>query len=252
MMPFPSKEGASAQGAGSREVWQGPRWRSRVVMVVLLPLALVGAAFLAGFAGFLLSLEQAEREPNRADAIVVLTGGAQRIEDAVDLLAKGYAGRLLITGVNEKTSRDAIARLTPGQRDLVECCVDLGYRARNTVGNAAEIARWVRSRSFVSLIVVTSNYHLPRALAELDEALPEIRKIPYAVVASGRTQDGFWPSATRARVLVSEYVKFVAVSVRTRLAGWWAPHGRASRSSVLGPPGRDQGRTRWPPHSLET
>lgn len=209
----------------------GPRWRGRLALILLAPFALVGAAFLAGFATFLLSLEQAEREPAAStDGIVVLTGGAQRIEDAIELLAKGYGGRLLITGVNERTSRETIKRLTPGQRELVECCVDLDYRARNTVGNAAEIARWVRSRGFASLIVVTSNYHLPRTLAELDEALPDIRKVPYAVVASGRAPDGFWPIAARARLLVSEYVKFVAVSVRLRVAGWWAPNGRGSRS----------------------
>lgn len=224
-------------------------WRG-LALLLLLPLAGVGAAFLAGFATFLLSLEQAEREPAAlTDGIVVLTGGAQRIEDAVELLARGYAGRLLITGVNERTSRDAIARLTKGQRELVECCVDLGYRARNTVGNAAEIARWVRRRSFSSLIVVTSNYHLPRALAELDEALPDIRKIPYAVVASGRSQDGFWPFAARTRVLVSEYVKFVAVSVRTRVAGWWGPQRHPPGAAEAGKAAGERGRWRmhWAP-----
>ncbi|WP_375457988.1 YdcF family protein [uncultured Enterovirga sp.] len=214
-----------------------PWWRGRFVMIVLAPFALVGVAFLAGFASFLFSLEHAERAPaTSTDGIVVLTGGAQRIEDAIELLAKGYAGRLLITGVNERTSRETIKRLTPGQREFVECCVDLDYRAQNTVGNAAEIALWVRSRGFTSLIVVTSNYHLPRTLAELDEALPEIRKIPYAVVASGRGPDGFWSLAARAKLLVSEYIKYIAVSVRLRVAGWLGPHGRNSRSTGITEP----------------
>lgn len=235
MTPMSRDERTRPEGpAASHAVVQqnALRWRGRLLVIALGPLALVGAVFLAGFATFLLSLEHAEREPaSPTDGIVVLTGGAQRIEDAIELLAKGYGSRLLISGVNERTSRETIKRLTPGQRELVECCVDLDYRARNTVGNAAEIARWVRSRGFTSLIVVTSNYHLPRTLAELDEALPDIRKTPYAVVASGRASDGFWPMAARARLLVSEYVKYVAVSVRLRVAGWWAPHGRGSRST---------------------
>lgn len=180
------------------------------------------ATFLSGFAAFVLSLERFEAAPAAsADGIVALTGGSGRVEDAIDLLAKGFGGRLLITGVNERTTRETIGRMNAGQRDLVDCCVDLDYRARNTVGNAAEISRWARAKGFRSLIVVTSYYHLPRSLAELDAVLPDIRKIPYAVVPPRGDTDlvGAW---ARARVLLSEYVKFVAVSVRTRVAGWWA------------------------------
>lgn len=157
----------------------------------------------------------------KADAIVALTGGQGRIEDALELLARGYGRRLLITGVNERTSREAIKRLTPTLRGLVECCVDLDYRARNTVGNAAEIRRWVEENGFRSLIVVTSNYHLPRTLAELDDALPAIAKIPHAVIV-GRPDEDWETRFARSRVILSEYVKFIAVSVRTRVAGLMA------------------------------
>ena len=116
-----------------------------------------------------------------------MTGGAQRIGDAIDLLAKGYAKRLLISGVNENTSRDQIARLNPGQRRLFDCCVDLDYRARNTIGNAIETRRWAERNGFDALIVVTSNYHMPRTLVELDHALPNLQKIPYPVAADHRS-----------------------------------------------------------------
>lgn len=179
--------------------------------------ALALAGVLGGFGLFVASLEEVERAPSeRADGIVVLTGGSQRVEDAIDLLARGYAGRLLITGVNERTGRDEISRLTPGQRELVECCVDLDYRARNTVGNAAETRRWARERKFGSLIVVTSNYHLPRTLAELDRVLPEVRKVPYAVVPTP-TAEGWSAALVRTRRLFSEYAKFVVVWLRTRV-----------------------------------
>ena len=104
--------------------------------------ALIGAALFVGFLIFIYSLERAERPPaSRTDGIVVLTGGSQRIGDAIDLLAQGYATRLLISGVNERTSRDEIERLNPGQRRLFDCCVYLDYRARNTIGNAIETRR---------------------------------------------------------------------------------------------------------------
>jgi uncharacterized SAM-binding protein YcdF (DUF218 family) len=177
-------------------------------------LALCGA----GFVAFVASLERFEQPPqDRSDGIVVLTGGSQRIGDAIDLLAKGYARRLLITGVNEHTSRDEIARFNPGQRRLFDCCVDLDYRARNTIGNAIETRRWVRSHGFQSLIIVTSNYHMPRTLLELDHALPNVRKTPYAVVTPSVRPEAWWQSVSSARLLASEYIKFVVVWLRTRL-----------------------------------
>ena len=177
-------------------------------------LALCGA----GFVAFVASLERFEQPPqDRSDGIVVLTGGSQRIGDAIELLAKGYARRLLITGVNEHTSRDEIARFNPGQRRLFDCCVDLDYRARNTIGNAIETRRWVRSHGFQSLIIVTSNYHMPRTLLELDHALPNVRKTPYAVVTPSVRPEAWWQSVSSARLLASEYIKFVVVWLRTRL-----------------------------------
>jgi uncharacterized SAM-binding protein YcdF (DUF218 family) len=149
---------------------------------------------------------------------VALTGGSQRIGDAIDLLAQGYAKRLLISGVNENTSRGQISRLNPGQRRLFDCCVDLDYRARNTIGNAIETRRWAEAHAFDSIIVVTSNYHMPRTLVELDHALPNLQKIPYPVAAT-IDPHAWWHNPATARVLFVEYLKFLAVWVRTRLEG---------------------------------
>jgi uncharacterized SAM-binding protein YcdF (DUF218 family) len=159
-----------------------------------------------------------EKRPEaRTDGIVALTGGSQRIGDAIDLLAQGYATRLLISGVNEKTSREEIARLNPGQRRLFDCCVDLDYRARNTIGNAIETRRWAEQNGFRSLIIVTSNYHMPRTLVELDHALPKVRKVPYAVVAPWVDPDLWWRSPSTLKVLASEYVKLLVVWLRTKI-----------------------------------
>ncbi|WP_407664043.1 YdcF family protein [Microvirga alba] len=196
-----------------------PRRRSWVKVGLLSGLYGAMACLAIGFLGFLAfvySLDRFEQKPEtRADGIVALTGGAQRIGDAIDLLAKGYAKRLLISGVNERTSREEISRLNPGQRRLFDCCVDLDYRARNTIGNAIETRRWAERNRFDALIVVTSNYHMPRTLVELDHALPNLQKIPYPVAATIDPHD-WWRNTAAARVLVSEYVKFLAVWVRTR------------------------------------
>lgn len=191
-------------------------WAIRCGIVALILCAGLLAAGFLGFLGFVYSLDRFQRRPETgADGIVVLTGGAQRIDDAIDLLAEGYAERLLISGVNEKTSRERISRLNPDQRYLFDCCVDLDYRARNTIGNAIEIRRWTERNHFESLIVVTSNYHMPRALVELEHAFPNVQKIPYSVAAT-IDPHAWWHSASTARILASEYIKFLAVWVRTR------------------------------------
>ncbi|HEX8167816.1 MAG TPA: YdcF family protein [Beijerinckiaceae bacterium] len=195
----------------------------------------------AGFVAFVTTLDRSEREPKgRADGIVALTGGAQRIGDAIDLLAKGYARRLLITGVNERTSRQEIARLNPGQRRLFDCCVDLDYRARNTIGNAVETRRWMEDHRFSSLIVVTSNYHMPRTLLELDATLPAAEKVPFPVVHEGTQAEDWWRNPATARLLASEYVKYLAGWLRTRVEPARGPardHGPAP-VRVAAEPGR--------------
>ncbi|HEX2553200.1 MAG TPA: YdcF family protein [Microvirga sp.] len=200
-------------------------------------IACAGAvAVLVGFLVFVYSLDRTEIRPEaRTEGIVALTGGAERIGDAIDLLAQGYASRLLITGVNERTSRAAIARLNPGQRRLFDCCVDLDYRARNTIGNAIETRRWIESHRFRSVIVVTSNYHMPRTLVELDHAMPGVRIVPYAVVTETADPDEWWHNPATARILLSEYLKLLLVWTRTRFE---ADPERSAAANLMsgGPP----------------
>ena len=110
----------------------------------------------------------------RADGIVALTGGADRIGDAVELLATGRGRRLLITGVNRATKLEELSRFSPQYERVFSCCVDIDHSAINTIGNAVETRRWMRERGFRSLVVVTSSYHMPRAMAELAHQLPDV------------------------------------------------------------------------------
>ena len=187
--------------------------------IVVAALAAVFIAVAAGFVGFLSQLRGAEVAPaGRADGIVVLTGGSSRVSDAMELLAGGYGKRLLISGVHPTNAASDISRSLPDSQKLLNCCVDLDRSAVNTRSNAAETRRWAHERGFRSLIVVTSNYHMPRAIVELSHAMPDIRLIPFAVVGEKWRDEPWWTSGATLRLLLSEYVKYVAAEMRVRLA----------------------------------
>ncbi len=194
-----------------------PRGRLLAAIVAVLAIAFVGAG--VGFIAFLSQLRGVEIKPARnADGIVVLTGGSSRVSDAMELLAGGYGKRLLISGVHPTNAARDISRTLPDNQSLLGCCVDLDRSAVNTRSNAAETRRWARDRGFKSLIVVTSNYHMPRAIVELSHAMPDVTLIPFAVIGDKWRDEPWWTSGATLRLLLSEYVKYVAVEVRVRLA----------------------------------
>lgn len=171
--------------------------------------------FVAGFGWFLWSVPNEEVALDRkADGIVVLTGGASRTTDGMELLAAGRGKRLLISGAHRTTNQAELMRLLPEHEKIIACCVDVDRAALNTVGNATGTRQWVRERGFGSLIVVTSNYHMPRAMAELSNQLPDVELIPFPVITA---KSAGWTQAASARLLVSEYVKYIVAVLRIEL-----------------------------------
>ena len=192
--------------------------RRRRITAMTVKLTVLGVlALMLGFAGFvwLLPSEEVALERN-ADGIVVLTGGASRVTDALELLAAGRGKRLLITGVNPGTTTGDIARQTVDYGRLLNCCVDLDYSALNTLGNAVQTRRWAIEHGFTSLIVVTSSYHMPRALAELAHQLPDATLIPFPVVSDRLRIEPWWSNSETTKLVLSEYLKYLFAKVRMR------------------------------------
>jgi uncharacterized SAM-binding protein YcdF (DUF218 family) len=184
-----------------------------IKLAVLGGIALVLGFF--GFVGLLLPNQEIALGQN-ADGIVVLTGGDSRVTDALELLASGRGKRLLITGVNTGTTTTDIARHTVDYTKWLGCCVDLDYAALNTFGNAVQARRWALEHGFTSLIVVTSAYHMPRALAELAHQLPDATLIPYPVVSDRLRIEPWWSNGATTRLVLSEYLKYLFAKVRMR------------------------------------
>jgi uncharacterized SAM-binding protein YcdF (DUF218 family) len=189
------------------------RIRSLGVKIAVLCAIVLGA----GFALFILLLPDEEVALDHdADGIVVLTGGASRVSDALELLSTGRGKRLLITGVNPGTTTSDIARQVVNYDRLLSCCVDLDYSALNTLGNAVQTRLWAEQHSFRTLIVVTSAYHMPRALAEVAHQLPDATLIPYPVVSDRLRIEPWWSNSETTKLVLSEYLKYLAAKVRMR------------------------------------
>lgn len=194
------------------------RWR-RAGIYAVIALCLIVAV--AGFVDFAERIANAAPPENpHADAIVVLTGGSARIDGALKLLAEGRASRLLISGVNPQVTADDLAHLVGGEfSNSLDCCVDLGHEANDTVGNAVETRLWTKSRGFSSLIVVTSDYHMPRSMTELASAMPDIELTPFPVSNPARHLRDWWHDPSTLGLLIREYGKYLFAKLRHFPAG---------------------------------
>jgi uncharacterized SAM-binding protein YcdF (DUF218 family) len=183
--------------------WRRDGWRIAIV-----------AAALAWLGGLIWFIGQVPRQgetaidPATTDAIIVLTGGSQRVENGLELLAEGKAKKLFVSGVYRRTDVKALLRASSQQPRSLTCCIELGHTADNTHGNAVETAAWMRAEHFHSLRLVTASYHMPRSLLEFSRAMPDIRIVPNPVFP--RAPHGGWWLRPRAAVLIlGEYVKYL-------------------------------------------
>ncbi len=186
----------------------------RVFLAVIF-LALLGYGL--SFVLFVANLPVAPDVLPRADGIVALTGGDERLDTAVALLERGQGKRLLVSGAGAQTTKETVGRMSDGGPRFA-CCADIDYTAEDTHGNAEEAATWAREHHFASLVIVTARYHMPRTMKEFSAQLPDITLIAYPVEQSRIPLDGWYLHPKTAQLLHREYIKYLASLVTTRLA----------------------------------
>lgn len=190
---------------------RGLRRLAGAVALLLLLLAV-------GFAWYLsLIPQEPSSEGVRTDAIVVLTGGSDRVATGVDLLRRGLADRLFISGVPPQVRLSELLDQAGYRGDAAACCIVLGRRAEDTLGNARETADWVRRRGLRSIRIVTAHYHMPRSLLIFQHALPEVTILPHPVFPAAVKADRWWRWPGTARLLLQEYAKLLAALLWTAL-----------------------------------
>ena len=136
-------------------------------IIITLSLCLIAMGlFVSALQFFVLTLPKQTQKPPIVDGIVVATGGQARLEEGLTLLANKTAPLLLLTGVGEGITKQMIAQslvLTGDQDKILSCCVTLEFQALDTPGNAIAAKNWSQTNDIQTLLLVTSDYHMPRA-----------------------------------------------------------------------------------------
>ena len=183
----------------------------------LLLLLCLAALWGGGLVWFANAIPKEVADPDSVtDAIVVLTGGSQRLDAGVHLLETGKAKKLFITGVFPGVELPALLK-TVGAPDALSCCIILGHEADNTRGNAQETAVFMREQGFHSLRLVTSSYHMPRSLYEFSRAMPGVVIVPHPVFPETVKQGEWWAWPGTLNLIAVEYVKYLAAILRPSL-----------------------------------
>lgn len=184
-------------------------------------IALAAAVFFLWFGGFLYFTGQLPQDVGdvsaETDAIVVLTGGAGRLDVGLELLARGQAKKMLISGVDRVTTASAIQRHSPNAAEQFACCVELGHEAENTIGNAMETAMWMEQSDFRSLRLVTAAYHMPRSLLLFGQAMPDVDIVAHPVFPRHVKVSAWWRWPGTAKLLAFEFNKYLVSLLTVRL-----------------------------------
>ena len=176
--------------------------------------------WLGGFFHFVTELPRRQaQQPGINDAIVVLTGGRGRLQVGLRMLVAGSGSRLLISGVKSGISAAELRDIQAEAADMFSCCIDLGYQAHDTRGNAIETSLWARLHGYRSLHLVTASYHMPRSLLLLQEAMPDVKFYPVPVLPGSIKLDRWWSYPGTLKLLIMEYSKYLFSLIRVRLVG---------------------------------
>jgi len=156
----------------------------------------------------------AKHDIKAADAIVVLTGGSGRVAKGFELLEQQKGKKLFISGVHQGIEVRELLKLWRDSPKDLECCISLGYQSESTIENASETLTWLGQETFKSIILVTSNYHMKRALLTFNQAtFKHIKISPYPVKPEKFNIEKWWQTSEHRNLIIREYNKYVIASV---------------------------------------
>jgi len=179
--------------------------------------------WLGGFLWFLTEIprENTEIPDKEVDAIIVLTGGSNRVSEGVKLLEQNHARKMFVSGVGKGATVEEVLRENNYDQEFIKKIrsrIELGHKADDTTGNASETLEWMEAYGYGSMILVTSNYHIPRSLLELKTRMPDREIIPYPVFPGTVRIEKWWEFPGSRELILSEYNKFLVTSIKNHMA----------------------------------
>ncbi|MBL0848872.1 MAG: YdcF family protein [Candidatus Liberibacter ctenarytainae] len=170
---------------------------------------------IGGFISFIQYIHHIEVPANLSvNAIIVLTGEPNRIEKAFELLEKKTGDRVFISGAHRSVSKKVLRQKIPVEQNLAACCIDIGYEALDTAGNAKEASTWIKKHGYHTILIVTSSYHIPRILIELQRIDTTTKFIPYPVVSDIAQRNDLSLQVKMLKKILLEYLKILLLIVQ--------------------------------------
>ena len=190
------------------------------IQTALLGILMMLGLALASFQQFVLTLPNADTKLTQPiDGLVVATGGQLRIQKGVELLAGGKADRMLISGVGKGITKELLKEnlaLSSRQANFYDCCVEIEFMAADTNGNAKATFEWMRKHGLEDILLVSANYHLPRAEIIFKQYLPENSVYFQAVNPPDLKLSAWYASWRTTKLLLKEYLKYLYVKSSLR------------------------------------
>ena len=195
-----------------------PQRRFARLRWMVLTVVLIGGAWVAGLFWYGAHLPRDIADTGTVtDAIVVLTGGSERLQTGQQLLERGVAKKLFISGVYRGVEVHQLLEATKANPALLECCVELGHSAQSTMGNAQETSHWARANAITSVRLVTASYHMPRSLLEFKTHMPDVTIIAHPVFPERVRVAQWWRWPGTASLLAREFNKYLIARLRSWL-----------------------------------
>ena len=156
--------------------------------------------------------------------IVILTGGTNRIKDGLKIIedfkkSKKINYKILVSGTGMGFTKSSLKKkLGPNfNPKLIQCCVDLDSISKNTFTNASETFKWAKKNDIKEFILITSNYHMPRAILEFKNIMPKLKIYTYAIIPKKHNIENWLNSYETFNLIFTEYCKYIFASLRIRL-----------------------------------
>ena len=138
------------------------------------------------------------------DSIVVLTGDKFRISKGMEILSNGIGEKLLLSGVNKNIKLINIKNEFLKYKNFFDCCVDIDNISSNTFENSRETFLWLKKNKYISVLIVSSDYHMPRVKLEFERFF-ESQNTYYHPVNSNNDVNNIG----KIKKLFFEYVKYM-------------------------------------------